>query len=418
VRAGYNTAMDIEIRPIAVEELPELVRVSGTVFGDPWPDDAVAEFPKLFEADRSLCAFDAREGMVATGGAISLELTVPGEVGVPAGGLTLVSVLPTHRRRGILRALMQRHFEDVQARGEPVSILTASESLIYGRFGYGLASSAADLEIDRRHAAFARSVPTARQVRMVAADEAARLLPEVFDRVRRAHPGQVSRTPAWWDLRVRDPEWARDGRGPRVNVVYEPALGRVDGYASYSMKSRWTGNIPDNVAQVLELMAVTPEAAASLWRFCLDLDLTTTVELRNRPVDEPLRWCLADPRRLRTTLLSDFLWLRVLDLRAALAARRYAASGQLVLEVADPLVPENDGRFRLDGGPSGADCARTTFEPDVVLDVAALGAVYLGGVRFSTLGRAGRIREARPGALARADAMFTSDLAPWCSTDF
>jgi len=381
--------MDVEIRPIAVEELPELARVFGTVFGRRWPGEALAEFPKVFETERSLCAFDAQEGMVATAGAYSFELTVPGGVGMPAGGLTLVSVLPTQ-----------------------------SESLLYGRFGYGLASSAADLEIDRRHAAFAGSVPTGGRVRLVAGDEAARMLPELFDRVRRVHPGQVSRTPAWWDLRLRDPEWIRDGGGPRVNVAYEPAPGQVDGYATYSLKPRWTDNLPDNVAQVHELMAVTPEAAASLWRFCLDLDLTTTVELRNRPVDEPLRWCLADPRRLRTTLLSDFLWLRVLDLRAALAARRYAASGQLVLEVADPLVPENDGRFRLDGGPSGADCARTTFEPDVVLDVAALGAVYLGGVRFSTLGRAGRIREARPGALARADAMFTSDLAPWCSTHF
>jgi predicted acetyltransferase len=410
--------MDLDIRPIPAEELPELARVFGTVFGEPWADDAVAQFRPLFEADRSLCAFDAQEGMVATGGAYSFELTVPGRTVVPAGGLTLVSVLPTHRRRGILRALIQRHFDDVQARGEPVSILTASESLIYGRFGYGLASSAAHLEIDRRHAAFAGSVPTGGRVRMVAGEEAARLLPEVFERVRRLHPGQVSRGPALWELLLRDPEWIRRGRGPRVDVVVETTPGRVDGYASYGLKQRWNGNLPDNLAQVLELMAVTPEAAASLWRFCLDLDLTTTVELHNRPLDEPLRWCLADPRRLRTTQLSDFLWLRILDLRAALTARRYAASGQLVLEVADPLLPGNEGRFRLDGGPAGADCTRTGFEPDVVLDVAALGAAYLGGVSFSTLGRAARVREGRPGALARADAMFASDRAPWCSTDF
>ncbi|HYT26449.1 MAG TPA: sterol carrier protein domain-containing protein, partial [Actinomycetota bacterium] len=222
----------------------------------------------------------------------------------------------------------------------------------------------------------------------------------------------------WWQLHLPDPEWLRRGRGQRVDVVYEPGPGRVDGYATYGLRSRWTDNIPDSIAQVMELMAVTPEAAASLWRFCLDLDLTTTVELRNRPLDEPLRWCLADPRRLRTTALSDFLWLRVLDLPAALAARGYAAEGQLVLEVSDPLLPDNDGRFRLDGGPGGGRCARTSFAPDVILDVAALGAAYLGGVRFSTLGRAGRVREGRPGALARADAMFASDPAPWCSTDF
>jgi predicted acetyltransferase len=410
--------MDLDIRPIALAELREFTRVFATVFGFAWSDQEVEEFKAIFEPDRSLCAFDAQDGMVATAGAYSLELTVPGGAGVPAGGLTLVAVLPTHRRRGILRGLLQRHFDDVQERGEPVSILTASESLIYGRFGYGLASSAAQLVIDRRHAAFASSVATPGRVRMVAGDEAARLLPEVFERVRRAHPGQVSRSRAWWELRLRDPEWTRHGRGPRIDVVYEPAAGRVDGYATYRLTERWTDGLPDSAAQVAELMAATPEAAASLWRFCLDLDLTTTVELHNRPVDEPLRWCLADPRRLRTTRMSDFLWLRILDLPGALAARRYATGGQLVLEVADPLLAQNEGRFRLDGGPAGADCARTRFEPDVVLDVAALGALYLGGVRFSTLGRAGRIHEARPGALARADAMFSSDPAPWCSTDF
>ncbi|HYT25919.1 MAG TPA: GNAT family N-acetyltransferase, partial [Actinomycetota bacterium] len=176
--------MDVDIRPIAAEELPELARVFGTVFGDAWPDGAVAGLGRIFEPDRSLCAFDPRDGMVATGGAYSLELTLPGGGGVPAAGLTLISVLPTHRRRGILRALIQRHFEDVQARGEAVSVLTATESLIYGRFGYGMATSAAQLEIDRRHAAFAESVDTPGRVRMVDAGEAARLLPEVFDRVR------------------------------------------------------------------------------------------------------------------------------------------------------------------------------------------------------------------------------------------
>ncbi len=165
-------------------------------------------------------------------------------------------------------------------------------------------------------------------------------------------------------------------------------------------------------------MALTPGAAAGLWRYCLDLDLIGAVQLAGRPVDEPLRWLLADPRRLRTAKVTDGLWVRLLDLPAALAARRYAAPGAVVVEVTDRLRPANDGRFLLEGGPDGADCRPTGREPDLLCDVADLGAAYLGGVKLASLARAGRVLEQAPGALARADAMFATDPAPWCTTGF
>ncbi len=410
--------MDVELRAIEPAELTELGRVFGTVFGEPWPQGWVEDLRRVFEFDRSLCGFDAG-AMVATIGAYTFQLTVPGGAQVPTSGLTLASVLPTYRRRGIMRAMIARHFEDVLARGETVSVLTASESLLYGRFGYGIATRQAHLVIDRRNAALRPSPGDTGRVRLLGVDEAARALPGVFERVRRTWPGQVSRSPAWWEMWLGDPPWLRGDWERPVLVVHEPPGGEPDGYASYRQRPLWTDGLPDGRLRVDELLAENPEAAVGLWSFCLDLDLTVTVELRDRPLDEPLHWLLVDPRRLRTTQVADFLWLRLLDLPAAMRARRYATAGRLVLEVADALVPANQGRFVLEGGPDGATCQRAgQDEPDVLLDVADLGAVYLGGVRFASLARAGRVAEGHPGGVARADAMFATDRAPWCSTDF
>jgi predicted acetyltransferase len=411
--------MDIEIRPIQPDELPELARVFGTVFGERWPSESIDDMRRVFEFDRSICGFDAG-AMVATGGAFTFQLAVPGGAQIGAGGLTVIAVLPTHRRRGILRAIMTRHFEDVLARGEPVSILTASESLLYGRFGYGIATRAAHLTIDRRNAALRPSPAASGRVRMLDTEEAMRVLPDLFERIRRAWPGQVSRRQAWWEMWLRDPGWMRRDWGPRVVVVHEsPGAGGPDGYAGYRQRAQWSDGLADGIVRVDELFAATPEANAGLWGFCLDLDLTVTVEVRDRPLDDPLHWLLVDPRRLRTKLVADQLWLRLLDLRAALAARCYAVPGRLVLEVADALLPANQGRFVVDGGPDGAVCEPAgQAEPDVRLDVADLGAAYLGGVSFSTLARAGRVREGRGGGLTRANAMFAADRSPWCSTDF
>jgi predicted acetyltransferase len=410
--------MDIEIRPIVAEQWAEFARVMGIVFGETPGDEELADHGRGFEFDRSMAAFDG-DRIVGTGGADSLELTLPGLTSIPVGGLTAISVLPTHRRRGILRAMILRHFEDVEARGEPVSALGASESVIYGRFGYGMATMFADYEIDPRHGAFLPGVATgAGRLRMLEPEEAAKVLPALYERYRAGQPGEVSRKPAWWERHVRDPEWARDGFSRKVDVVYESEPGRVDGWVSYRTQERWPDGFPGNLAKVRMLVGLTPEADAALWRYVLDLDLVSTVRLIDRPVDEPARWRLADPRRLRTAHVGDQLWVRLLDLPAALRARRYATEGELVLEVTDALRPANQGRWLLAGGPDGAACEPATAEPDLALDVATLGAAYLGGPRLAVLARASRVAELAPGALARADRMFMSDPAPLCTTHF
>jgi predicted acetyltransferase len=335
------------------------------------------------------------------------------------GGLTAISVLPTYRRRGILRAMILRHFEDVAARGEPVSALGASESVIYGRFGYGLATTYADYEIDPRHGAFlSGTAADGGRLRMLDPEEAAKVLPGLYDRYRRAQPGEVSRKPAWWELYGRDPEWLRDGFTGHVDVVYESEPGRVDGWVSYRVQQRWPEGLPANVVRVRMLVGLTPQADAALWRYILSLDLAGTIQLHARPVDDPGRWRLADPRRLRVTEAGDHLWVRLLDLPGALAARRYAVEGSLVLEVTDPLRPRNQGRFRLEGGPDGAVCEPTRAKPDLALDVADVGAAYLGGASLASLARAERVAERTAGALLRADRMFAAAPPPICTTHF
>ncbi len=409
--------MAIEIRPITPDEWRPFVKVLDLGFGAASSEEELADWERLFEYERSLAAFDG-PAIVGTGGASSLELTLPGDTRIPAGGLTAVAVQPTHRRRGILRALIERHFADCMGRGEAVSLLTASESSIYGRFGYGEATRRCELVIERRHADFLGPPAAGGRIRMVEGDEAGKLLPELFDRNRRAQPGDITRSPVWWELQLRDPEWLRQGAGRRVDVVYEAEPGQAEGYATYRTKPKRTDGLPDATVTVDELVAPTPAAGDALWRFCLSLDLASTIHLHNRPVDEPLRWRLADPRRLRTTQVADMLWARLLDLPAALAARGYGVSDRLVLGVHDPLVRRNEGRWALEVGPEGATCAPARADPDLVCDIVDLGATWLGGVSFTTLARAGRVAETRPGALARADRAFASTPAPWCSTDF
>jgi predicted acetyltransferase len=409
--------MDIELRTITSEQSREYAEVIGIAFGETVSDEELADHERGFEWERSIAAFDG-DRIVATGGADSMELTLPGLTTIPVGGLTAISVLPTHRRRGILRAMILRHFEDVEARGEPVSALGASESAIYGRFGYGMATSSAEYEIDTRHGAFLRPPAGPGRLRLLDPEEAGKLLPAFYDRYRRGQPGELTRKPAWWERYVRDPEWTRHGASRHYDVVYESEPGRVDGWVGYRIEDRWPGGLPANLVRVGALYGLTPEADAALWRYCLDLDLAATVRLHDRPLDEPIRWRLADPRRLRTTHVGDQLWLRLLDLPAALAARRYAAEGKLVFQVTDALRPGNQGRFRLEGGPDGADCRPTGDQPDLALDVADLGAAYLGGARLATMARAGRVVELTSGALLRADAMLASEPGPWSTTHF
>ncbi len=409
--------MQLEIRPITPDEFAEFRRVDNAAFGTVPGDDTLDEARRGFEIDRSLAAFDAGR-IVGTAGAYSFDLILPGLTTLPVAGVSWVGVLPTHRRRGILRTLMRRQFDDVRARGEAVAILTASEAGIYGRFGYGLGASHMSFELDCRHGALTHALEGSGRLTLIDHDAALELLPRLYDQARRQQPGAINRNEARWAGIMAQPNASMGDLSPRFFVTYESGPGQVDGMLVYRVRTHWDNGIAMGTLAVRELIALTTEARAALWRYCLSVDLIATVQAERWPVDEPLRWMLADPRRLRVGYINDDLWVRLVDIPTALAARGYGAVDSLVLAVRDPFIASNTGRYALDTEADSATCQDTTAEPDLALDVADLGAAYLGGVRFATLARAGRVAELTPGALRRADALFVSDPPPYCGTGF
>jgi predicted acetyltransferase len=407
--------MTFQMRPVTMEEWPAFVRAAETTFGGQSTDQEIERYRTTFEPDRSLAVF-AGERIAATAGALSLELTLPGLVRVPVAGVAYVGVLPTFRRRGLLSQMMRRQLADIRAHGEAIAVLTASESLIYGRFGYGVATSRMHYEIERRHAQLAAAVQAEGELCLVEQAEALPSLMALYDELRLRQPGAVSRTRTFWEAEMLYP--VTPDAGARFFVLYTGASGHVEGAAYYRQQRQWKDNLSQTTVLVEELLAVTSSARAALWRYILALDLVAKVRAVNRPVDEPLRWMLADPRRLRVTALHDDLWLRPIDIPVALAARRYAEVGRLVLAVEDTFLPENTGTYTLECGQDGAECRRIDAAADLALGVAELGATLLGGVRFSTLAAAGRIAERSPGALARADALFAAEAVPYSGTPF
>jgi len=329
-----------------------------------------------------------------------------------------IGVLPTHRRRGILTAIMGRHLDDAAERGEALAVLHASEGVIYRRFGFGVGVTSTGFSLDRRHSAFLRPVPEGGRVRIVDEGTARKVFPEIFDRARRAQPGAVSRVDQWWS----DQFFYTDKKeeGVWFYATYESAGRTLDGYVAYRIIQKWGDGVARNTLDVGDLMTVNDEARTVLWRYLCDVDLVETITGGTGQVDEPLRWLLAESRRFQVNRMAEGLWVRVLDSPAVLAARRYAVPGRVVFDVVDSFRPDGAaaGRFALDGGPDGAEVTRTDAEAELVLDIADLGAAYLGGVRFSTLARAGLVEERTPGALARADLMFQSEPAPAALTWF
>jgi predicted acetyltransferase len=404
--------MGIDVRAITDEEVPAFARTCAAGFGEN-ADEATRMHPRwiALELDRTRAAFDGDE-LVATSRNYSFELTVPGGALVTAAGVSAVAVLPTHRRRGILTAMMNALLDDAIERGEPVAMLTASEGEIYGRFGFGVTTRAAALEIDPRAAEFVRPRPGGR-LRFVTPEEAQKHAPAVFDRVRRASPGAISRSEVWFAENQFHPE-----AGNRGDVLYESEDGIVQGFVNYGIKDRWDFD-PASTLNVRDLVAATPDALHALWRFVCEIDLVRTVRSDRFPVDSPLGWMLTSARALRVRNVADYVWTRVLDVPAALGARTYASRGRIVLEVRDPFRPGGAaaGTFTVEGAPDGASVT-AGGTPDLVVDVSTLSAAWLGGVRWSTLAEAGLVEEQTSGSLARADAMFASTPLPYPYTWF
>jgi predicted acetyltransferase len=400
-----------EVRTCTPDELAEGLTPIFHYFGRTPTEDGLASLIPVLAPERLHAVFE--DGRAVGGaGAFTFMLTVPGGR-VPAAGVTTVGVLPTHRRRGILRAMMRAQLDDVRARGEAVAYLWASEATIYGRFGYGLASLSAEMQVARERASFIPGVETPGTVRLVSVDEALEEFPPVYERVAAGTPGMFARTREWWESRtLSDPEWRRGGGGEMMRALLEVDQ-KAEGYALYRLNPSWEYGSSTGLTNVIEALGATPGATASIWRFALDVDWMERVRAGLLPVDHPLLLLLAEPRRARFTL-GDALWLRLVDVPGALSARSYGAGKGVVLELADAFCGWNAGRWRV----SARGAERTEDAADLALDVSALASVYLGAFTFRELARAGRVRELSNRGLERADRLFYTDRAPWCPEIF
>ena len=404
----------LELRPIEPGEQAAFTAAIRRAFGSAPPrEEELSNSRPTFEFDRTLAAFD-QGAVVATAGIFSFEMTVPGG-SLPCGGVTRVTVQTTHRRRGLLTSMMRRQLEDIHERAEPIAALYASEAEIYGRFGYGLATYETELEVDAR-ARFRETATPDGRIRSVETSEAIKEFARLWNEAAPSRPGMLRHDERWFTMWLADLDWQRNDASPHYRVVYERD-GKLEGFALYRLKISWEGDQPNGTVFLESLIAATSQAYAGLWRYCLDIDLTTRVHASRRAQDEPLRFLLTDSRQPKTQVI-DGIWLRLVDVAAALERRRYRSEGRLVLQVRDAFCPWNDGSYELVGGPAGGQCRPVTSDADLALDAADLGAVYLGGNRFSALAAAGRVEEKKTGAIARADVMFASPRAPWCPSHF
>lgn len=407
--------MTIDIRSMPKEELAQFLHPAYIALGFPPHPERIEQVKTLPELAVCYSACDGDQA-VGAAGAYNFALTIsPGRT-LSIAGLTMVGVLPTHRRRGVLTKLMNSHFEEARRRGQSIIGLFASEGSIYQRFGYGIASMGAEIELAREHTAFLPDTPRPSvRARLLGEEEALAAFPAIWDRVRQRTPGMLSRSKEWWQIRrVSDPPWVRSGRAPMQRVLIE-VDGQPAAYAIYRLIDfGWDSfNINTLRAEVTEAVGDGVAATAAVWRYLLDLDLVRNIKATLLPIDHPLRFLLVEPRRLRMHM-SDALWLRIVDVEAALSARAYPTGTPIVLRVRDDRCAWNDACFRLQDGVA----RRTTDAPELELPIDALGSLYLGAFRASQLASAGRVVEHKAGALHLADTLFASSQTPWAPEIF
>ncbi|MGW5643437.1 GNAT family N-acetyltransferase [Saccharopolyspora sp. NPDC003752] len=393
-----------EVRPLAESEFREAHDLfRRALLWRPSKDEEWEGNSGRYEPGRVLGAF-VDGALAGTAMATTNVVTVPGGRRLPVGAVTGVGVRADQTRRGLLTSLMREQLEDARRRGEAVAMLHASEAVIYERYGYGVVSRSRTVELDRRRAALRTGAPIGGRVRVLDPAEAAPILPAIYQRCAQDRPGQIGRDDAWW---AGQRSWLGDGV---LTAVHTDGDGLDDGFALYEAKNA------DGVStlQVYDLKSASATAAVQLWRFLLGVDLVDRVVGHHRPLDEPLEWWLTDRRECRVTSVDDDLWLRLVDVLEALRARTFGPADPLVIEVRDEFLPHNDGGYRV--GPDGVD--RCSDQPQLVLDVAALAALYLGDQKASGLVAAGRIEARDPAAVAAADRLFAAAETPWCGTNF
>ena len=395
---------DIRLRAGTAEDWDAIADLMGHVFHETMTAEVQASEGSVFEPERSIVATDD-DLVVGHAAAYTRELTVPGAIR-PAAHVSLVGVAPTHRRRGLLNRMMKRQLGEIAEAGrESIAVLWASETGIYPRYGYGLAAQR--LQID----AMTREVgPPALpegydgKLRMVKPLEAIPELGKVYEQLRAGRIGWSNRDERWWKFVLDDFESQRNGATEQYGVIHDTPHGPT-GYALWRTKSGWDTHGPNDETKIREVVAADPQTYAALWRFLLTFDLSRTARAGYLAVDEPLLHMVAEPRRLGTRL-AEALWLRIVDVPAALAARRYLCPVDLVFEVTDALLPKNGGRWRLTGGPGSASCTRTDDPADLACTALELGAAYLGGTSLAALAAAGRVRELTAGAVDAASTAF------------
>jgi predicted acetyltransferase len=394
----------IEVRACAPDEVGRALDPIWHYFGGRAEAEEVERFAPILPAERVHAAFE--DGAIVGGaGAYLFETTVPGAAKVPTAGVMAVGVLPTHRRRGVLTQLMRRQLADAHERGEPLALLYASEGGIYSRFGYGLASLAGDIELPKEHARLWDDQPLGQARLLDTEEEALELLPWIYDRVQADTVGMFSRTVDWWRARRL---YERPGlTGKQMRVVIE-LDGRPEAYALYRLDFAARQMVSETTLKVGEALGTSPRALAAIWRYLLGIDWVARIEASWLPLDHPLFLWLREPRRMQFSV-SEALWVRLVDVGAALAARSLE-DGAIVLDVRDEFCPWNTARWRV--ARDAVD--RTTAAAELRLDVSELGSVYLGGFTFDQLRRAERLEELKPGAVARADELFRTERQPWC----
>jgi len=394
----------LEVRATAPDEVAKALTPIWHYFGDRPEADDIERLGTILPPERVLAALDGEE-IVGGAGAYRFDTTVPGGAQVPTAGVMAVGVLPTHRRRGALTALMRRQLADAHERGEPIATLFAAEGGIYGRFGYGLASLGGDIELPKEHARPWDDEPLGAARLLETDDEVLEVMPGIYDRVQADTVGMFTRSRDWWQVRRLS---QRPGsRGKRMNVVIE-LDGAPEAYALYRIDFGMNHMVTESVVEVREALGTSPQALAAIWRYLLAIDWVSRINAYWLPLDHPLFHWIREPRRMGFTVL-EALWVRLVDVGAALSARGLRG-GDVVLDVHDEFCPWNQARWRVTDG--GAE--RTTAPADLRLDVSALGSVYLGGFTFAELRWAGRLEELKDGAVARADELFRAERLPWC----